>query len=240
MDIHETIRTEREKRRYSQVDMAKMLEISPSAYLQIEKGKTALTLTRLYQLAEVFKLPVEVLLGITIKLDSALLERVRTLEKANEDLKQTKQINEELEQINQRYKLLHTKYLNKLQYLYIEIIRRVQTVIIETAILNSILTKEEYEDWLRVEEIRDVGFTYVIEVDLVEARNLDPDEFLLSHFMTESKIYECLCIRSEPIIKDLQMLHGYGLIEDKGLERAFMKLIRKKHFPERNERNQKE
>jgi len=55
MTIQEKIKETREAKRLSQYDMADKLGISQSAYLQIEKGKTDLTINRLYQIAEILE-----------------------------------------------------------------------------------------------------------------------------------------------------------------------------------------
>lgn len=80
MDINQTIRAEREKRRYSQVDMARMLEISPSAYLQIEKGRTELTLSRLTQIASVLDVSISYLLEASGMIESEESKSVKALE----------------------------------------------------------------------------------------------------------------------------------------------------------------
>jgi len=80
MDINQIIRAEREKRRYSQVDMARMLKISPSAYLQIEKGKTELTLSRLTQIASVLDVSISYLLKESGIIESGESESAKALE----------------------------------------------------------------------------------------------------------------------------------------------------------------
>jgi XRE family transcriptional regulator, regulator of sulfur utilization len=62
MNISERIRLQRLQRGLSQENMADLLGLSTTAYGDIERGKTDLTLSRLNQLADVFELPVVVLL----------------------------------------------------------------------------------------------------------------------------------------------------------------------------------
>lgn len=53
-NIHSAIKKLREKHRFSQYEMADRLNISQSTYLQIERGKTELTVSRLIAIAEIF------------------------------------------------------------------------------------------------------------------------------------------------------------------------------------------
>lgn len=63
MEVFDRIAQIRNEKNLSQYDMAERLNIGQSAYFQIEKGKTALTVNRLYQIAEVLGVSVSVLLG---------------------------------------------------------------------------------------------------------------------------------------------------------------------------------
>ncbi|MBU1820767.1 MAG: helix-turn-helix domain-containing protein [Bacteroidetes bacterium] len=85
MDINERIRATREKKRFSQYDIAEMLNISQSAYLQIEKGKTELTLSRLTQIATALEVSVVDLLGTEGK-DIEQTAKIEELEKRIEEL----------------------------------------------------------------------------------------------------------------------------------------------------------
>lgn len=62
MSISERIRLQRLQRGLSQENMADLLGLSTTAYGDIERGKTDLTLSRLNQLADVFELPLVTLL----------------------------------------------------------------------------------------------------------------------------------------------------------------------------------
>lgn len=57
-NILEEIRIQRQKRGISQEAMAFDLNISQPAYSKIERGETELTITRIYEIAEIFKISV--------------------------------------------------------------------------------------------------------------------------------------------------------------------------------------
>ena len=79
--IAEKIRLLRLQQGLSQENLADMLGLSTTAYGDIERGKTDLTLARLYQIAEVFKVSVTFLLGENTPLQQELqqleLEKLR-------------------------------------------------------------------------------------------------------------------------------------------------------------------
>ena len=79
--IAEKIRLLRLQHGLSQENLADTLSISTTAYGDIERGKTDLTLSRLHQIAEVFKINVAVLLGEATPLQRELqqleLEKLR-------------------------------------------------------------------------------------------------------------------------------------------------------------------
>lgn len=54
MNNHEKIKSLRLQKRLSQLDISEALEMSQSAYAQLESGKTEITLNRLEQLAKIF------------------------------------------------------------------------------------------------------------------------------------------------------------------------------------------
>ncbi|MDK4530871.1 helix-turn-helix domain-containing protein [Kingella kingae] len=56
MKTNEKIRTMRELNKWSQEEMAEKLEMSASGYARIERGETQLNLTRLQQIADIFKI----------------------------------------------------------------------------------------------------------------------------------------------------------------------------------------
>ena len=58
MKSHEKIRKIREEKKWSQEELANKLGLSTNGYAKIERGETRLTLSRLFQLAEIFKLDI--------------------------------------------------------------------------------------------------------------------------------------------------------------------------------------
>lgn len=221
MDINQRIRAEREKRRYSQYDMARMLEISQSAYLQIEKGKTELTLSRLAQIASVLDVSVSYLLEVSGIIESGESKSIKALKKNIEDLKR----------VSDGYKLLYTESLSKLEKLYVGRVHFIQSNIIETALTQNIISVEKCKEWLVIEHDnnnKSLPFFIDVDFDSIEEKKLDPKDFILSYFMTESEIFESLSFWNEPVIEDLKILHGFDLIADKGLKRAFERLLRER------------
>jgi transcriptional regulator with XRE-family HTH domain len=79
--IAEKIRLLRLQHGLSQENMADSLGISTTSYGDIERGKTDLTLSRLHQIAEVFKINIAALLGESTSLQQELqqleLEKLR-------------------------------------------------------------------------------------------------------------------------------------------------------------------
>lgn len=62
MKSHEKIRKIREEKKWSQEELANKLGLSTNGYAKIERGETRLTLSRLFQLAEIFKLDISELI----------------------------------------------------------------------------------------------------------------------------------------------------------------------------------
>lgn len=58
MEVHETIRKIREINQFTQEEVAERLGISVNGYSKIERGKTKITLDKLEQIAELFKMNV--------------------------------------------------------------------------------------------------------------------------------------------------------------------------------------
>lgn len=58
MKSHEKIRKIREEKKWSQEELANKLGLSTNGYAKIERRETRLTLSRLFQLAEIFKLDI--------------------------------------------------------------------------------------------------------------------------------------------------------------------------------------
>jgi transcriptional regulator with XRE-family HTH domain len=61
--VRQKITTLRSKKGYTFENMADELNITPSAYSKIEAGKTKLSMSRLFDIAEIFKEPISNFLG---------------------------------------------------------------------------------------------------------------------------------------------------------------------------------
>lgn len=83
MNILEKIKELRNAKGISQYDMADKLGIGQSTYFQIEKGKTELTVSRLYDISSVLDVSIAELLDIEVKnIDQS--KRIQELERENE------------------------------------------------------------------------------------------------------------------------------------------------------------
>ena len=91
MDIHEKIGLLRTGKGISQYEMADRLNIGQSAYFQIEKGKTSLTVSRLYEIAKILEVSIGELLDIE--------GTATAVEKTNEDTEGLKKRIGELEEL---------------------------------------------------------------------------------------------------------------------------------------------
>ncbi len=88
MKISATIRQIRQQRGYSQEAMADSLGLSTTAYGDIERGKTDLTLSRLAQIAEVLAVTPLALLGVETQPETdALRQRLEKKELESEKLR---------------------------------------------------------------------------------------------------------------------------------------------------------
>lgn len=70
--VYENIKKLRLLHKYSMSEMSEKLKINQSSYFQLEKGETKLTIERLYEIADIFKVSVLELLNGT---DESLLEK---------------------------------------------------------------------------------------------------------------------------------------------------------------------
>lgn len=133
MEVYERIKELREKKRLSQYDMADMLNISQSAYLQIEKGKTELSITRAKQIASVLEVSISDLLGIeTAKEETALQKKINDLQE---------EIERQRKMLDMCFRVSKSHY-SKLQELYEARISLIQHFIISAAVSKGILTKD--------------------------------------------------------------------------------------------------
>lgn len=67
MEIPEKIRSLREINQWSQEQMAAKMQMSPTAYARLERGKTRLTIERLEKLAEIFNIDITELMHTSEK-----------------------------------------------------------------------------------------------------------------------------------------------------------------------------
>ena len=63
MEIHDKIRVMREINQWTQEDMAEKLSMSANGYANIERGKTAINLDKLKQIADIFNIDIVELLA---------------------------------------------------------------------------------------------------------------------------------------------------------------------------------
>lgn len=89
MKVHEKIRQLRLEKGYSQEVMAEELQISTTAYGDVERGKTELSLSRLEQILRVFGTPLESFFGASST--EKLQAENDKLKLENEKLKQENQ-----------------------------------------------------------------------------------------------------------------------------------------------------
>jgi transcriptional regulator with XRE-family HTH domain len=67
MEVHENIKFLRQFRNLSQQQMAKKLDMTLNGYAKIEQGKVDINLSRLKQIAEIFGVKLEQLVGLNDK-----------------------------------------------------------------------------------------------------------------------------------------------------------------------------
>jgi transcriptional regulator with XRE-family HTH domain len=88
MELLEKIKHVRTLKKVSQAEMADKLGIAQNNYGKIERGVTELTIQRLYQIAEILEVSIEMLMGLFR--DSSFFaekERYKEIDKENEELK---------------------------------------------------------------------------------------------------------------------------------------------------------
>lgn len=92
-----SVRKTRERLDYSQQDIAEKLGITAGAYAKLERAEVDITITRLYELAEIFKVDIEQL----IKSPEELSKSSGYVAQADFDLlyKMVAQINKRVDQI---------------------------------------------------------------------------------------------------------------------------------------------
>lgn len=137
-DIYNNIKTLRKERKISQEDMAIRLDMFQANYGKLERGMTELTLNRLYKIAEIFGVEVEVILGISKPVQASIPEV--DIEKLKKENKEQNEKIEALEDYSKRLK----KDLDFFKILFTE--SGFAVIIILQAIFNiSKLLKEKVE-----------------------------------------------------------------------------------------------
>lgn len=222
MAITNNIRTLRERAGLTQESIAERLKTTRSNYAYLENRGEKLTVEQLQGIADALEVSLADLIGIEGK-DLGQTAKIEEQQKEIEDLKR----------INDGYKLLYTEHLNKLQMLYHSLVGHVQRNIIREAIDKGILTLERCEGWLIYETVHDSPYMIDFDVDSIEAKGLDPDDFFLSHILTENEISQCLKGQDWTTKHFLTTLALSLLIDDKHLKRAFWELNKRLEFPER-------
>lgn len=217
MEIYERIKALRESLRYSQYDMAEKLSISQSAYLQIEKGKTELTITRLQQIA--------LILGVT----QVHLLGIESLENNEEYESSTPLLEKRVQELEERIatcKASKKKYSDFLGVLF----HRIDWVMLVVAYDQSILTETELGDFL-VKEEHDGHKTANIRIERMD--NFPDFESYTSRLMTKKQIYRVLPFMNSQYSHDYQILmklHQSDLLPKDGLNNALDKRIKDKYW----------
>jgi transcriptional regulator with XRE-family HTH domain len=218
MKIHDRIKALREDLRYSQYDLAEKLNISQSAYLQIEKGKTEVTISRLTKLAEAFGVPLIKLLGIE---DTALTSELHT----QIDLLKTR-LNS-LEELNKYY----LKYINQYEQLADYLFQKIDRKMILITYEAKILTKKELGPYLKESEVDGVK-TVNLVLDYLDHGTTKYQPYV-SKLLNERQIYMVLYLLSRDYSEEyntlINMFH-IGILPENNLKRALHNRFNESYF----------
>jgi transcriptional regulator with XRE-family HTH domain len=218
MKIHDRIKALREDLRYSQYDLAEKLNISQSAYLQIEKGKTEVTISRLTKLAEAFGVPLIKLLGIE---DTALTSELHT----QIDLLKTR-LNS-LEELNKYY----LKYINQYEQLADYLFQKIDRKMILITYEAKILTKKELGLYLKESEVDGVK-TVNLVLDYLDHGTTKYQPYV-SKLLNERQIYMVLYLLSRDHSEEyntlINMFH-IGILPENNLKRALHNRFNESYF----------
>ena len=83
-EIGKRIRGIREEKKFNQAGMAHQLGITPGAYAKIERGETDPSISRLYEIAKILKVDIQILLeepkpDAHVKLNPGIQKQINTL-----------------------------------------------------------------------------------------------------------------------------------------------------------------
>lgn len=225
MNISDRVKSIRESKRFTQAAIAEALGMDRANYNKLERRGSKMSIEQLQSIASALEVPVVELMGVEEKREGT--EQASKIEELEKEIK-------DLKRINEVYEALYNEYVSKLHSLHSGLVHSVQEDIINTALVKGILTEDRYKGWLvSVDQWDDDKYHFWLDIDSIEGKDLDPDDFILSNFMTESEIQRCMDVNDDSMMQELILLYGNMLIKDKGVERAFLKQQRKKYFPER-------
>lgn len=210
MDINERIKAERERKRFSQYDMAEMLNISQSAYLQIEKGKTELTVSRLNKIASVLEVSVVDLLGIEPKQNEARTEEMEKMEKEIIYLKKLHESNEGKERVAKRM------VQNSLDYQFEKVAYKLD---LGTWVFTEVATGKTYEvkgnKWSNIEKLPNHEDIYI---------GVHEGTYTEELVYTLTEIWEINVCIFEENEEYWNILNDLGLITDPGFKNMIIAL----------------
>ena len=151
-DIYNNIKTLRKEKKISQEEMAIRLDMFQANYGKLERGMTELTLSRLYKIAEILGIEIEVILGISKPVQASIPEV--DIEKLKKENKEQNEKIEALEDYSKRLK----KDLDFFKILFTE--SGFAVIIILPAIFNiSKLLKEKVEATKNLDDVTDLNLS---------------------------------------------------------------------------------
>ena len=175
-DIYNNIKTLRKEKKISQEEMAIRLDMFQANYGKLERGMTELTLSRLYKIAEILGVEIEVILGICKPVQASLPEV--DFEKLKKENKEQSEKIEALEDYSKRLK----KDLDFFKILFTE--SGFSVIVILQAIFNiSELLKMKIEAIKNYDAVTDLNLSNEIYREFENVMEYG----LLSGFETDSK-----------------------------------------------------
>ena len=190
MELHERIKTIRESRGISQSQAADAIGISYQSYWKIENGKTAITISRLNQIADILKSSLPELLGFN------------TDEGITQTQKGIKHLEAEVKELNEDVKglLLTGKDFVRREYFWLNGGVLVIAKMIKKGIELGLLDEKNYQAEIKGQYITNLFMRRSTEVELQNV-NFQSD---LTTIFPESKVM--------PILNELFKLDWFRLI----------------------------